>query len=778
MNQEAHQAYAFGDYVVNVANRELLVNGREVKVQNRVFDLLVYLLENRDRAVSRDELVEKVWAGRITTDAAMARVVMKARQAVADDASAQDVIKTVHGYGYRFVATVVPAAPTDEKTGDEAEFATSGQSHRGPLSIVFAPLFEKKLHWILIALLAAVLGYLIFDKYVPAAGQDDQVAKSAQAESRAAASPNPFGSRSIAVLPFVNRSDRPEDEFLTGGFHDDLLATISKIGSLKVISRTSVMEYRDTTKKIPQIARELGVANILEGGIQRSGNRVRINVQLIDAETDRHLWAETFDRELTAENIFATQSEISLIIADALQATLTPLEQARIEAIPTKNFEAYTAYLSGRQLMSSLNMAKLRQSVTEFEQAVSLDPDFALAWLGMADSYLNLVNYAGDESGKYLRASEFAINRALAIDDRIGEAYASLASLLRFQHQPEKAEAAYKKSIELSPNYALAYHRYAHFLRGNLLRLNEALDLAERAAELDPRSFAISGNLGLIYEEKGLYSRAEQQFQRLLEMGTNHGHTHSDLAFFYTFTISDFPRALEHAYRAIELNPEIGFWRRIPFLIYLELGDLKRAGDYLDQMREADPRVGLDEVLFHFYRNDPAEAMASVDASQYKHAQMGMVELALGNADGARQIYSAIAPDLLDPGQWPKLLSGSHKHACVISWILMHTGDEALGEQLLQESITFFDEQLVRVHEHVDHFWPDVCYLTAGDTERGLRAIEKRLERNDLYGWEFLRMPMYDLVRNEPRFQAAVRERNDRVSIQSDLIEEKNHPVN
>jgi tetratricopeptide (TPR) repeat protein len=393
----------------------------------------------------------------------------------------------------------------------------------------------------------------------------------------------------------------------------------------------------------------------------------------------------------------------------------------------------------------------------------------------MADSYLNLVNYAGDESGKYLRASEFAINRALAIDDRIGEAYASLASLRQFQGKPEQAEAAFKKSIELSPNYALAYHRYSFFLRGNLLRLDEALALAERAWELDPRAPAIGGNLGLVYEEKGLYSRAEQQFQKLVAMDPHYGGAHSDLAFLYTTSITDFPKALEHAYRAIELNPEIGFWRRIPFLIYLELGDFSAAGDYLEQMRETEPGAGIEEVLLHFYRKDTAAARASVDASQYKHARMGMVELALGDADRARQIYLELVPDLLDPGQWPELLRTSDKYACAISWVLMHTGDEALGEQLLQESITFFDEQLVQVHEHVDHFWPDLCYLTAGDRERGLSAIEARLERNDLFHWEFLRLPMYDVIRDEPRFQAAVRERDRRVTIQRDSIEASEH---
>jgi len=190
------------------------------------------------------------------------------------------------------------------------------------------PQGSKQLERIIMIVLALALGYFAFDKFVLDPARDVEVAD-VLLES--------FGDKSIAVLPFENRSNREEDQFFTDGMHDDLLTTIAKIGSMKVISRTSVMEYKDTIKKIPQIAQELGVAHILEGGIQRSGNHVRINVQLIDAVTDEHLWAEIYDRELTAENLFAVQSEITKKIADALQAQLSTDEQGRIDARPTDN---------------------------------------------------------------------------------------------------------------------------------------------------------------------------------------------------------------------------------------------------------------------------------------------------------------------------------------------------------------------------------------------------------------------------------------------------------
>ena len=252
--------------------------------------------------------------------------------------------------------------------------------------------------------------------------------------------------------------------------HDDLLTTLAKIGSMKVISRTSVMEYRDTTKKIPDIARELGVANILEGGVQRAGNQVRINVQLIDAATDEHLWAEIYDRELTAENLFAIQSEISKAIADALHATLSPEEVDRIDAVPTQSLDALDHYLRGRKYMATRNVVDLERATQEFLKAVEIDPDFALAWVGVADSHALLSGYKAVPLGTFDNIRDEAINKALEIDPQLGEAYASLGSLLVHRGDYAGAEAAYDKAIEFTPNYSTAYHWHSDLLIGDPAR--------------------------------------------------------------------------------------------------------------------------------------------------------------------------------------------------------------------------------------------------------------------------------------------------------------------
>lgn len=200
---------------------------------------------------------------------------------------------------------------------------------------------------------------------------------------------------SIAVLPFANRSNLPEDAFFVDGIHDDLLTYIAQIGSIKTISRTSVMKYRDSTQSVPDIARELDVATVLEGGVQRSGDTVRINVQLIDARTDDHLWSQIYDRELTAANVFTIQSEIATAIAEALRTELTPAARQRFENAPTDNLEALEAYFLGRQSMATRTVSDLARAVEYFESATTADPTFALAYAGLSLASALYENYAG-----------------------------------------------------------------------------------------------------------------------------------------------------------------------------------------------------------------------------------------------------------------------------------------------------------------------------------------------------------------------------------------------
>ncbi len=290
----------------------------------------------------------------------------------------------------------------------------------------------------------------------------------------------------IAVLPFANRSDQASDQYFTDGIHDDLLTQLSKVGAFSVISRTSVMEYRDTPKNLREIADELDVAHVMEGAVQRAGDRVRINVQLIDAETDEHLWAEIYDRELTTENLFDIQSEIAIAIAGALEATLTEQELADVGEAPTDNVAAYDLYLQARQF--SLEESKLgnQQALAMYEEALRLDPGFTLALVGMADAHItNYWHYGGDPRER--DKARAVIDRARAMDSDLPELSVIEGAYWYWGHLDyERALYHLDRALDKTPGNPRAW-----MLRGWASRRNgqwqQALDSMEQALRLDPR---------------------------------------------------------------------------------------------------------------------------------------------------------------------------------------------------------------------------------------------------------------------------------------------------
>jgi TolB-like protein/DNA-binding winged helix-turn-helix (wHTH) protein/Tfp pilus assembly protein PilF len=471
--------YEFSDLTLDLDRHLLTRGGEPIKLTKLSFKVLQALVQAAPALISHDDLIDQVWGPkRVISPDNLSQRMKTLRQSLGDDPNQPIYIEGVRGEGYRLVPEVkIQSAQTSSRPFRQA------LSSRLLVSLV---------------VLALALGYIAFDKFVLEPVEDEQLAQSARQEGHTAARTESHDDKSIAVLPFDNRSSREEDQFFIDGIHDDLLATIAKIGSIKVISRTSVMEYRDTIKKIPQIAQELGVANILEGGIQRSGSQVRINVQLIDAATDEHLWAEIYDRELTAANLFAVQSEITKKIADALQAELSTDEQLRIDARPTDNLQAYELYLRGRYLWQRRGDENIRYAITLFEQATELDPKFARAWSSLAATHFTLPVYSDTPRSEHYPLAIFAAHKALAQDDSLAEAYAVLGGLADMDGKWAEAEALFLLAHANEPLDSTAHLWYGEHLF-KLGRLDDALEEALITYQLDPLHPGTNAFLGWIY---------------------------------------------------------------------------------------------------------------------------------------------------------------------------------------------------------------------------------------------------------------------------------------
>ena len=321
--------------------------------------------------------------------------------------------------------------------------------------------------------------------------------------------------KSIAVLPFGSLSDDQEAEYFAEGMTDDIIAHLSRISDLKVISRTSSMRFKDHSASVSRIARKLGVATILEGSVRRSGDRIRVVAQLIDGATDGPLWTETFDREVT--DVFAIQSEIAQRIASALRARISSAERSVIQHRPTEDVEAHDLYLKGRHLWNRRNQTALTAAEEHFSRAVARDPLFAPAYAGLADAHLMLGGYGFTDEVASLHKAQAAADRALALNDRLPQAFASRGQILRAHRDWAGEETSYRRAIELNPNYATAHQWYSTLLAA-LDRPREALREVDRAVELDPLSHAIGVTSGIVRFLQRDYDGALSEFDRTLRL--------------------------------------------------------------------------------------------------------------------------------------------------------------------------------------------------------------------------------------------------------------------
>jgi len=391
----------------------------------------------------------------------------------------------------------------------------------------------RKMDRNIIIAMALALAYFAYDKFSDrehdspvqtAPPSNEAIAETAAATAAEALKAD---EKSIAVLPLVNRSIQAEDAFFAEGLHDELLTQLSRISALRVISRTSVMGYAGTTKRIPEIARELGVKTLLEGGVQRSGSRVRINVQLIDAANDEHLWAEVYDRELTADNLFDIQSDITQAIANALQAVLTGEEQQSLDQKPTENLEAYAYYLRGKAKSRgySRQVQDIDKSIASFQAAIDLDPQFAAAYASLAIDWTQRF-WNTDRLGNELEHALKALQKAQALapdssETLTAEGYYHYWGYLDYA----KAISAFDRAIEREPGNFLALRGKSYALR-RLGSFDESIAVGEKVILMDPLDAEMPSDLGYTLMHIGQTEKAAMMMNRSLKIAADRPFSH------------------------------------------------------------------------------------------------------------------------------------------------------------------------------------------------------------------------------------------------------------
>jgi TolB-like protein/DNA-binding winged helix-turn-helix (wHTH) protein len=467
--------FHIGEYLIRPQRDCVERGGKVIHVAPKAMAVLVCLAGAPGQVFTRQELFDAVWPGAVVSDEALTQRVAELRKALGDSAHDPQYIETIPKVGFRLIPPVLERSP------GHVESAAPIQSSASPVG---RTLGIASLILVLVAVLAFL--YSTIDKDVPAPIDEE-------------------GVPSIAVLPFINMSEDPGNVYFSDGVSEELLNLLAGIPDLRVISRSSSFSFRDKGLAIPELARQLNVTHVLEGSVRKSGSRIRITAQLIDARSDNRIWSDSYDREL--HDIFAVQKEIATAISGALKVALRAggSETVTNARKLTENMEAYENYLRGRYLWQRRGEDNIRQAIHLFEQAKELDPKLARAWSSVAAAYITLPGYLTRTDSTYLEALDdfrheawSAAMQALELDDSLAEAHAVLGEIAHKNREWSEAEGHYLRAIANEPKNSTAHLWYSEFL-GNVGRSRDALNESLIAYQLDPMNGGTHNVLTSIY---------------------------------------------------------------------------------------------------------------------------------------------------------------------------------------------------------------------------------------------------------------------------------------
>ena len=516
--------YQFDDVEIDVPGFRLFKAGKVVPVEPKALNLLVFLVENRGRLVRKRELIHAIWSDAFVSDHVLNRAIGQLRKLLADDPKEPRYIETVPTLGYRFIGDVEP-------TGQVPRTATAVSS-----------------------------------SLIPRAPSEEQPASSLLSDQQSEVNTSPFGTptpsvsatdvhriRAIAVLPLEDFSGVSGHEYFADGMTEALITCLAKIKALRVISRTSAMQYRRVQKPLPQIARELNVDAVIEGSVLRSGDRVRISAQLIHATSDQHLWAESYERDF--RDILSLQSEIARRIVDAVQVILTPEERAQLGSSRKVDPEAHELYLKGRYHWNKRTEENIKKAIGYFRRALDCDPIYAQGHAGLADAYHILGYYNLLPPKEAYPKGRAAALKALQLDNSLAEPHATLGVIKRdFEWDWKGAEVEFQRAIEINPGLAEAYHWHGTLLSMQGLH-SEALREKTKALEIDPLSVVIRTDVGRLFYFARDYDQEIERYLAALDMDPNNDSAHLWFAHVYQ-QMGKFEEALSELQKGWHLSNE------------------------------------------------------------------------------------------------------------------------------------------------------------------------------------------------------------------------------
>jgi len=591
--------------------------------------------------------------------------------------------------------------------------------------------------------------------------------------------PADVSEHSLAVLPFVNMSADPSQEYFVDGMAEELLNTLARFRGLRVAGRTSSFSFKNSDADLKTIGEKLGVDFILEGSVRMTSDQVRITTQLVEAESGFQRWAHIYDRDL--DDIFAIQTEIATAIADALRVTLSLEERVRAMTPPTENLAAYQQYLLGKQWHAKSTSGSLEKAVGHFQRAIELDPSLALAHVGLARSYIEQILVSGLSTEELLAKAQEATDRALTLDDQLGEAYTALGGIKSIGFDAEGAEEAFERALELNPNDATAYSWYGYLLRSELGRPDEALALHRRAIELDPRSAEAIANAGRDLSALGRSDEAVDTWKKAIEIDPQIGVSDA-IADHYWYVTGELDQAVAWYGKAISVDPgDPALFANLGAL-FLDLGALEEAEHWLRRSRELGPETRWPNVasgFSHLYRDDQAALeFAKNTFSNFANNWVATWILRshairAGRYADAVALYEKISPALLHDDRPEIDTAGAYLDAINLVPVLSGTGEERRAETLLDRSLEYV-RSIPRLG--IDGYWiADVqIYALQGKRKKALAALRQAIDD----GWRTLwwyyleRDPNLESLHDDPEFQAMLEEVRADMATQLERVRE------